>query len=263
MESFNQVKDSFLKAAKDAKEIVVDVAQAAQELARDNMSDSGTDPRPTGANARPGGVGARPDALTILTNDHEMIDGLFQQLNATLISGESVQSSDGIFAQLAYEIDAHTRAEEQQFYPALAQAVSHDPELRAQLQRSRADHERFRRLLAEMENLPTQSPEWRARLNTLEDEVSRHVQFEENDLFRLASQAFDQRELQQLGDRIDQVERQTEQQAGRQSRRQPGQQNERPSNAQARPSSQRRTRRTRAGSSGRGSVGQSRRRAAP
>jgi len=189
METFNQVKETVYKAAKDAKDMVVDVAHEAQDLVM-GVGDRNNNRGPA--------VGSS-DALAVLRADHEVIFGLFEQLRS---SDANAQSRQDLFAQLKYELESHTIAEEKQFYPALEKASSGDLREPDLIRRAVAEHQELRRLLGKLAATSLPSQDFNANLDALEQEVRRHVRFEESELFRIARERFTQEQLQGMGDRI-------------------------------------------------------------
>ena len=180
MDTFSQVKNTVMEAAKEAKDKVVEIGQEAKELVQ-GMADKLTGPG-----------GDQPDALKLLKTDHELVAGLFTQLNA---SESSEQTRDGLFAQLKYELETHAEVEERLFYPAVEQATKADQLIRQAL----ADHAQIKSLLKEQTSLSSQSSGWLSKLDELKQVVERHVQMEENELFKIARQAFSEEQLQELG----------------------------------------------------------------
>src|SRR5579872_5964432 len=103
----------------EAKDAVVEKAMEAKDAVAEKIADvrdrmMGGDDREA---QQPG-----PNALDFLRQEHELINGLFDQLLALGDRAEARQSREGLFGQLLYELETHALIEEQLFYPALERA---------------------------------------------------------------------------------------------------------------------------------------------
>jgi len=108
-----------------------------------------------------------------------------------------VQKDPAVFDQLREELDVHARVEEEIFYPAVEEALGDDGE--DIVEAARRDHEEVQDLLAELVGLDCQSEEFEDRLQKLQDNVERHVEEEEGDMFKKTRRALSQEQLAELG----------------------------------------------------------------
>jgi iron-sulfur cluster repair protein YtfE (RIC family) len=106
---------------------------------------------------------------------------LFKQLQRKT---NSAANCEQLFAQLREELELHTHAEEQVFYPIL-QAVDITQDLTFD---AMEDHRLVKELLAELTTTSIGSPEWDERIEILKENVEEHVEEEESDLFDAARQ---------------------------------------------------------------------------
>lgn len=111
----------------------------------------------------------------MLANDHQQTDRLLKQLQAATQSAEQ----QWLFRELRHELEAHTRVEEEIFYPALRDAQGSD----IRIDEAVADHETIRSLLLQMEQATPESSGWVQSLEELKSKIEHHVQEEERELF--------------------------------------------------------------------------------
>jgi hypothetical protein len=171
--------------AKDVSEVVAEVAKEAKEKVRE-MADM----------AR-GTVRGRRDGLALLKQDHLMIASYFEKIEASDIN--ATQTREGLFAQLKYELETHATVEEKLFYPRL-EINREDQNL---VREAIEEHALFTQLLAELATMSITDPEWMPKLVVLKENVSHHVDEEEDELFEIARKNLDEKQLQELGERIE------------------------------------------------------------
>jgi hemerythrin superfamily protein len=129
------------------------------------------------------------DAVTLITNDHRLLEGLFAQLAAD--QGDRHALVEEITARLS----AHARAEEQQVYPAISQAAPDDDQKvdHAYHEHREAEHE-----LTKVRNLIA-SPHFGDAVAAFIAAVKHHVEEEETEVLPRLRQIVDADELQRLG----------------------------------------------------------------
>ena len=93
------------------------------------------------------------DAVTLIEEDHRAMEALFDQVLAR--KGDRV----ALVAEITARLTAHARAEEQEVYPALAQA---DPAEQDEVEHAQEEHHEAEHLLRKARNL-TVSPTSRRR----------------------------------------------------------------------------------------------------
>ena len=213
MDTLKQTKDSVIDKAKEAGHKVADVARDAQERAVEakdrvmEMADTAKDrvieladtakDRVMGlADTAMGKIKGVADdgALRLLKEDHSLVSGFFDQLEALKDDAASTETCEGLFAQLKYELETHATVEERLFYPILKE---YDAPL---LQEAYSEHAEVKRMLTELST--QKGPDWFARLATLKKNVQAHVAKEEGPVFELARKVLTSDELNALGARL-------------------------------------------------------------
>lgn len=133
------------------------------------------------------------DAIALLADQHRAVSQLFRQIED---AGDRAQAG-AAFARLADQLVLHTRIEERAFYPAVYEGDSHPARLQAV-----EDHLSMKRLLAEMLKLPPDDHSFESKLQLLKEQVERHVQEEETQLFPEARKRLSRPRLQALAQRM-------------------------------------------------------------
>jgi hemerythrin-like domain-containing protein len=129
------------------------------------------------------------DAVTLIKNDHRLLEDLFAQLQAG--KGDRQKLVDEITARLT----AHAEAEEQQVYPAIKKA---DPGEADGVDHAYTEHAQAMHLLRKVRNL-TGSPHFDEAVNAFVAAVKHHVDEEESDVLPALQRAVDAATLERLG----------------------------------------------------------------
>jgi hemerythrin superfamily protein len=135
------------------------------------------------------------DIFDLMMEDHKKVANLFRQLH-----GEKSASRhrEQLFAHLKEELELHSYAEEQVWYPALQEMdVTYNMALDAI-----EDHQLIVELLDELSTSPKDDAAWDDKLETLEESVEDHVEEEESELFEAARQLFSADRARALGERF-------------------------------------------------------------
>ena len=119
------------------------------------------------------------DATTLLRNDHRAVDVLFSKLADT--GASDVHERRLIFRAIKSELEAHSRVEEEVFYPAVMRLRSR--EARETVRAALEEHQALDGLLAEIDQMEPDDPQFAARVTALRLRVERHVVAEEGALF--------------------------------------------------------------------------------
>lgn len=135
------------------------------------------------------------DIYDVLTQDHEEVASLFEKLFDT--SDDAQKNRNKVFTQLKQELEAHTAAEEDLFYPLLQ---DHD-ETQRLAERALEAHQEVDRLLEKMSSLEPDTDEWIETCRTLHKNVESHVDDEENRIFPKARKLLSDEQAQELGRR--------------------------------------------------------------
>ena len=113
------------------------------------------------------------DALKI---EHQMALGIFDRIEATTDDQAAIRST--LLAKLKYALGKHAHQEENVIYPALREANSaHDADA------LNGEHGYIKTYLYELETIPSDSPEWVARVRDFRSMIEEHMRMEEEQVF--------------------------------------------------------------------------------
>ena len=133
----------------------------------------------------------------LLHDDHEKVKGLFQQLE--VIRESESAKRERVFSSLFQEVDVHAMAEERFFYSRL----KNDEDTRELALEAMDEHKVITRLMEELDAMDKGSPEWRARLKVLRQDVEQHIRDEETELFPQARKVLDEDEADAIAEEIE------------------------------------------------------------
>ena len=144
------------------------------------------------------------NAIDILKNDHQQVQQLFLEFMSA--DDEDFGRREDLFQRIDTALIAHSDAEEQIFYPAIEK---HAPDL---VKKAMNEHQEVNQLLAEMLDIEVDDEEFDTHMTSLIEKVQGHVQEEEGPggVFEVARQKLDQAELDEMGRRIEQLKRDSE-----------------------------------------------------
>jgi hemerythrin superfamily protein len=147
------------------------------------------------------------NAFQLLKEDHKKVSGIFDQIEPTTERAEKTRTE--LFAQLHQELDIHAKIEEAIFYPAIKQAA----ETREIVLEGFEEHHVIKTLLAELASMPVATEQWKAKFSVLKENVEHHVEEEEGEMFPKARQVLDEKQINQLGERMAEMKKQLQEQA--------------------------------------------------
>jgi hypothetical protein len=133
-------------------------------------------------------------ALTLLTEDHEKVKKLLDELEATTERG--VKTREELFTKIKRELTVHEIIEEEIFYPALKQ----HPRAKEIVLEGYEEHDVVDTLMGELSALPYDDEKWGAKAKVMKENIEHHIQEEEGEMFEKARQVFDRAELNDLGE---------------------------------------------------------------
>ena len=139
-----------------------------------------------------------PQATDLLKEDHRKVRRLFQEYGK--LAEDDVASKASLFESLYQELTIHGRVEEEIFYPAIAEAVE-DEETADLIEEAREAHEEVKMLLEEMTDLSPGEETFEAKMTALRENVERHVEEEEKELFPCFKDLEDEIQ-EEVGERI-------------------------------------------------------------
>jgi hemerythrin superfamily protein len=136
------------------------------------------------------------DAVKLLKQDHDRVKELFARYEDT---GERAHKTrQRIAEQVFQELEAHTRIEQEIFYPAIEEA---DRELHEMVAEGIQEHHIVDVLMQEMRQLPPDSEEYDAKFKVLQESVAHHIAEEEREMFPRAKEKLGER-MAALGERM-------------------------------------------------------------
>jgi hemerythrin superfamily protein len=130
------------------------------------------------------------DAVSLIKHDHRVLEDLFDQVKTS--KGDRYP----LLEEIAALLTAHSRAEEQEVYPAITRA---NPEHGHDIQRSIQEHDEAEELLENaLQSVDT--PEFDEIFAEFVEAVSHHVEEEESETLPALQAAVDRTTLLQLGE---------------------------------------------------------------
>src|SRR5215211_6449391 len=114
-------------------------------------------------------------ALELLEEDHQQVDGFFEEYENLEDAGEKERMALKICLALA----VHTQIEEEIFYPAAREAI----EKAELIDEAIVEHASAKQLIAEIEEMDASDELYDAKVKVLGEQVRHHVEEEEDKLF--------------------------------------------------------------------------------
>ncbi|WP_432987724.1 hemerythrin domain-containing protein [Dactylosporangium sp. CA-233914] len=130
------------------------------------------------------------DAVTLIMNDHRIMEQLFERLEAA--EGDLQVLLDECAARLT----AHSHAEEQKVYPVLAEL---DEQARQDAHHGADEHHDAERLLHDLQRISPEGPDFFDRLENFIATVRRHVEHEETVLLPALRASLTLERLEEMG----------------------------------------------------------------
>ena len=131
----------------------------------------------------------------LLRNEHEALKALFNQFRKP--GARKPDGSRDLFNEIRREILIHSQMESEIFYPALASTAS--PQARECVSKAEKEHRGIEKLLHELNLMNGSEKHFDSKMNLLMEEVDRHVEMEERDIFEEARKNLPEFRLEELG----------------------------------------------------------------
>jgi hemerythrin-like domain-containing protein len=128
------------------------------------------------------------DAVTLIKNDHRLMEELFTQLK----NGDEDRRS--LVAEVEARLSAHARAEEAEVYPIITKAAAE----KSDVEHGTYEHLEAEHKLRKVRNL-IDSPHFEQALDEFIAAVDHHIQEEESELLPALQKATDKKTLDRLG----------------------------------------------------------------
>ncbi len=147
------------------------------------------------------------NALKLLETQHREVDDLFEEFES---AGDGARKTrERLCTEISDALAVHAEIEEKIFYPEVKEAVSGAEDL---LRESVEEHLSVKRLIAEILEGGTGDANFEARMKVLKEQVEHHVEEEEKELFPKVKKQCDAETLDDMGDRMEQMARQLQEQ---------------------------------------------------
>ncbi|HEY2802418.1 MAG TPA: hemerythrin domain-containing protein [Actinomycetota bacterium] len=141
------------------------------------------------------------NAIELLKQDHVNVKKLMEEIDSTTERG--VKTREELFARFKREMTVHERIEEKIFYPRLTeQAKTKDIALEGY-----EEHHVVDMVMAELDDVPYDDEHWAAKFTVMKENVEHHIEEEEGEMFKLARQALESDELEELGERMESMKK--------------------------------------------------------
>jgi hypothetical protein len=136
------------------------------------------------------------DAITVLKSQHDEVEDLFEEFEAA----ETRATRSAIFNRLADAIAAHATIEEQLFYPAV-----YIGELEDLLKEAVEENLSAKRVVADLLELQPSHGNFDAKVKVLQEQIARHVEEEEDELFPVVRLTLTRLQLETLGEEMQEM----------------------------------------------------------
>ena len=138
-----------------------------------------------------------PNAITMLKSDHATVKRLLRELNAT--TERATKQREQLVAQIEQELKVHSQLEEEVFYPAF-KAASEKTDAVDLFYEAAEEHHVVDMVLPALKAANPKSHEFTAKAKVLKELVEHHIKEEEGQMFAVARQLFDEDQLLELGE---------------------------------------------------------------
>jgi hemerythrin superfamily protein len=137
------------------------------------------------------------DAITLLKEDHSTVKDLFRRFES---SGDNAHKAKReIVDKIIEELSVHSAIEEQVFYPAVRSAVEGAAD---EVLESLEEHHIVKWTLSELEGMNPEDERFDAKVSVLIESVRHHIEEEEGEMFPKVRKAMGRKELQELGEQM-------------------------------------------------------------
>jgi hemerythrin superfamily protein len=143
------------------------------------------------------------NVLKLLKKDHSSVKSLFNKFSRTGRSSHDKRTE--LFEQIRRELQIHSRAEEEIFYPAL-KAVN-GPESRKLVSEALKEHKQVDELLTQISRLKPADKNFDEKIETLFESVDHHIEEEEGEIFQFTAEKFSEEQLEDIGKQIEERKR--------------------------------------------------------
>jgi hemerythrin superfamily protein len=140
------------------------------------------------------------DAITLLKQDHKVVEKLFKQFEKTTQPAQQRK----LAMQVIEELSVHAAIEEMVFYPAIRDRV---PDAEDTVLESLEEHHIVKWVLSELEDMKPDHERFKAKMTVLIESVRHHVEEEESELFPQVRKEIKRKALAELGDALEKAKK--------------------------------------------------------
>jgi hemerythrin superfamily protein len=142
------------------------------------------------------------DPVQMLLDDHEKVRTLYRQYQQS----SDNQQKHQVARQILTELEAHSKVEEQAFYPAVEQQGN--SQLKQVVHHSEEEHQKVDQMIMKLKGMGSFSQEFDTQFTQLMSDVEHHVQEEESEMLPQARQILGG-QTDQLSQQMQQIKQQT------------------------------------------------------
>ena len=136
------------------------------------------------------------DAIKLLKEDHARIKPLLAELKETTDRAEKTRGE--LFSRIKQELTVHEIIEEEIFYPTLRE----HPKAKEIVLEGYEEHDVVSRLMGELDGMDATDERFGPKAKVMAENIEHHIEEEEGEMFKTARQVFEDKELEELGDRM-------------------------------------------------------------
>jgi len=140
------------------------------------------------------------DAITLLKADHKAVEKLFKSFEKA--GDRALKTKRTLVDQMIRELSVHAAIEEQVLYPEIRRLV---PDQEGMTLESMEEHHIVKWVLSELEGMDPAAERFEAKVTVLIEQVRHHVKEEEGDLFPAVRAALGRKQLQEIGEALEQA----------------------------------------------------------
>jgi hemerythrin superfamily protein len=140
------------------------------------------------------------DVIKLLKEDHKKVKKMLDELEET---SESAKREE-LFAHIQHELRLHELVEEEIVYPTFRE----QSKLKDIVLEGYEEHHVVDLIMDEIAGEPVTDETWAAKVKVMKENVEHHVEEEEDKMFPQARKLFAEKELERLGERVEQRKRQ-------------------------------------------------------
>lgn len=139
------------------------------------------------------------NVLNLLKKDHSTVKGLFSKFDRT--GKSSYEKKTELFDQIRRELQVHSKAEEEIFYPAI-KAIN-DNAGRNLVSEALQEHKEIDEILLQLSRLKATDKHFDEKMEMLIENVDHHIEEEEGEIFQFVEENCSEEQLEELGRQIE------------------------------------------------------------